>query len=162
MSKLYHGSLEIVVAPEIRKPDRTLDYGAGFYLTSSYDQAESWVKRKLKDDTQRGYVNVYEYDECCDSEFKLLAFDKPDKRWLRFVMANRMNPDYQHDYDIVKGPVANDRVYAQFALYEAELIDEDTLIRELRAYKLVNQILLHTTRALKSVTWQEAREVRKK
>lgn len=34
---LYHGSLDIVDNPEIKVPNRTLDYGAGFYLTSSYD-----------------------------------------------------------------------------------------------------------------------------
>lgn len=45
---LYHGSLEIVDKPEIRKPNRTLDYGAGFYLTSSYEQAEKWVRSKFK------------------------------------------------------------------------------------------------------------------
>ena len=28
--KLYHGSIEIVTTPEIRKANRTLDYGSGF------------------------------------------------------------------------------------------------------------------------------------
>lgn len=56
--KLYHGSLEIVEKPEIREPNRTLDFGAGFYLTSSFEQAESWVKRKLKGDVTKGYVNI--------------------------------------------------------------------------------------------------------
>lgn len=45
---LYHGSLDIVKNPEIREPNRTLDYGKGFYLTSSYEQAEKWVRNKLK------------------------------------------------------------------------------------------------------------------
>ena len=161
MTTLYHGSLEIVATPEIRRPNRTLDYGAGFYLTSSAEQAEAWVRRKLKGDIALGYVNVYEYDENKETEFETLAFEQPDEAWLDFVMANRMNPDYCHNYDIVKGPVANDRVYASFALYEAALIDKQELINELRAYKLVNQILIHTERALASVKWIEAKEVRK-
>lgn len=33
---LYHGSIERVESPEIRVPNRTLDHGNGFYLTSSY------------------------------------------------------------------------------------------------------------------------------
>lgn len=33
--KVYHGSLEIVPNPEIRKPERQLDYGCGFYTTTS-------------------------------------------------------------------------------------------------------------------------------
>ena len=36
--KLYHGSLEIVDHPEIRKAVRTLDYGDGFYATTSFSK----------------------------------------------------------------------------------------------------------------------------
>lgn len=39
--KLYHGSIEVVEFPEIRQPNRTLDYGSGFYTTTDYDQAYS-------------------------------------------------------------------------------------------------------------------------
>ena len=128
MTSLYHGSLEIVASPEIRQPNRTLDYGEGFYLTSSAEQAEAWVRRKLKGDITLGYVNIYEYDDNMEVMFETLAFEQPDEAWLDFVMANRMEPGYRHDYDIVKGPVANDRVYASFALYEAGLIDKQVLI----------------------------------
>lgn len=54
---------------------------------------------------------------------------------------------------------ANDRVYASFAIYEAGLIDKKELINELRAYRLVNQFLLHTEKALDSITWIDAKEV---
>ena len=37
---LYHGSLERITAPEIRIPSRTLDYGAGFYATTSFIKAK--------------------------------------------------------------------------------------------------------------------------
>lgn len=161
MTTLYHGSIDIVAAPEICEPNRTLDYGKGFYLTSSAQQAEAWVRRKLKDDITLGYVNTYEYDEDMEAMFETLVFELPDEAWLDFVMANRMNPDFKHNYDIVKGPVANDRVYASFALYEAGLLDKHELINELRAYKLVNQTLIHTERALESVKWIDAKEVRK-
>lgn len=46
--KIYHGGLEIVNVPEIRKPNRTLDYGSGFYTTTSFDQAKDWVIRRIK------------------------------------------------------------------------------------------------------------------
>ena len=49
--------------------------------------------------------------------------------------------NYMHNYDIVWGPVADDRVYAAFALYEQGFLDKRALINELRAYKLVDQIL---------------------
>lgn len=37
--KLFHGSLVMVEVTEIRVPNRTLDYGSGFYATTSYEQA---------------------------------------------------------------------------------------------------------------------------
>lgn len=159
MIELYHGSLEIVKSPEIREPNRTLDYGAGFYLTSSSEQAEAWVRRKIKKEILRGYVNIYDYDDSYELSLKTLKFAKPDEEWLDFVMANRMNKDFKHDYDVVIGPVANDRVYASFALYEAGLIDKQTLIQELKSYTLVNQILIHTENALSSIRWKGAKEV---
>lgn len=49
MSKVYHGSVEEVKSPEIRQPNRSLDYGSGFYTTTSYEQAKKWVERKIRD-----------------------------------------------------------------------------------------------------------------
>ena len=49
--------------------------------------------------------------------------------------------------DLVYGPVANDRVYAAFALYESELLDKEGLIKELKTYKLVDQMLFHTDKS---------------
>lgn len=159
--KLYHGSIDCVESPEIRIPNRTLDYGAGFYLTSSHEQAENWVRRKFKGSVVSGWLNVYEYNSDTESELSVLSFDKPDEQWLDFVMANRMDKNFIHSYDIVKGPVANDRVYASFALYEAGLLNKDALITELRTYKLVNQILLHTEASLKSIQFIKAEKLLK-
>ena len=159
--KLYHGSIERVDTPEIRIPNRTLDYGAGFYLTSSREQAESWVKRKFKGDVSCGWLNIYEYMSEMEAGLSVLSFDKPDESWLDFVMANRLDNAFSHSYDIVIGPVANDRVYASFALYEAGLLDKQALIAELRAYKLVDQILIHTDAALKAIRFINAEKIEK-
>ena len=57
--RVYHGSVEVVEKPEIRDADRPLDYGSGFYATTSYEQAEAWVMRRMKDkQIKRGYVNI--------------------------------------------------------------------------------------------------------
>ena len=118
--KIYHGSTEQVEKPELRQSNRTLDYGSGFYTTTSFKQAEEWVD---------------------------------------FVMQNRTQKGFVHTFDIVYGPVANDRVYAAFALYEGELINKQQLIAELKTYKLVDQYLFHTEEALKALTFIEAKEV---
>lgn len=154
--KLYHGSDVIVDKPQILKPNRTLDFGSGFYTTTSCEQAEKWVRRKLDENTQFGYVCVYEITEQDLSELEVLRFDSPDEHWLDFVMENRTNKDFVHHYDIVYGPVANDRVYAAFGLYESGVFNKQELIRELRAYKLVDQMLFHTERALRKLTFVES------
>lgn len=158
---LYHGSLEIVENPEIRESNRTLDYGVGFYLTTSYDQAEKWVRSKLKGNYTRGFVNVYDYDPAIEASLSVLDFPAASDEWVDFVMANRMDRNFRHEYDIVKGPVANDNVYASFALYEGGLFSKEQLIVELKTYRLVNQVLLHTEKAIPSISFVEAKEVMK-
>ena len=116
--KLYHGSLEIVQKPEIRKANRTLDYGRGFYTTTSYEQAEAWMRRRMDEANQvKGYVNIYEMPEDVPANLKQLIFHAPTEEWVDFVMRNRTEKGFVHDYDIVYGPVANDRAYAAFALF---------------------------------------------
>lgn len=138
--KLYHGSLERVDKPELRKPNRTLDYGSGFYTTTSFSQAEDWVHRRMKEqEMNHGYVNIFEFDEKALSELNCLIFNAPTDEWVDFVMKNRTQKGFTHDYDIVYGPVANDRVYAAFALYEGGLLSKQNLIAELKIYRLVDQ-----------------------
>ena len=45
--RVYHGSLEIVRHPIILLPNRKLDYGEGFYTTTSEKQAKEWVERRM-------------------------------------------------------------------------------------------------------------------
>ena len=140
--KLYHGSIEVVEFPEIRQPNRTLDYGSGFYTTTDYDQAVQWARRRLRKDQNEAYVNIYEVDIDAIRKANTLWFDSPSEEWVDFVYVNR-----------------NDRVYAQFALFEAGLIDKQTLIRELKTYTLVDQLLFHTPQALEALSFVEFRRI---
>ena len=157
--KLYHGSLEVVSEPRIITPNRTLDYGRGFYTTTSYEQAEQWVRRRKGAQHPVGYVNVYELADVLPDEIKQLRFETPTEEWVDFVMRNRTEKGFEHSFDIVYGPVANDRVYAAFALYESNLLDKEGLIRELRTYELVDQFLFHTEQSLQHLTFIEVKEV---
>ena len=152
MSRVYHGSIDEVVNPEIRQPNRSPDYGSGFYTTTSYEQAKRWVERRMKDKgVAIGYVNIYELDEKLVKNMKSLFFEKPTEEWVSFVMRNRTERNFIHDYDVVYGPVADDSVYTQFALYEGGIISLPTLIHELKTYKLVDQYLFHTEKSLLAI-----------
>ena len=79
---------------------------------------------------------------------------------MTFVMRNRTERGFTHDYDIVYGPVADDNVYTQFTLYEGGIISVPTLIQELKTYKLVDQYLFHTEKSLTAIKFIESIEVR--
>ena len=130
---LYHGSTLIVSQPRILIPNRTLDYGDGFYTTTSEDQARDWARRRITEG-QFGFVNIYELDETQAAILKRLNFPNP--------------PD-----------VANDRVYAAFALYEQGFLNKQELLKELKSYSLVDQMVFHTEEALKTLKFIKAEEV---
>lgn len=157
---LYHGSLERIAAPEIRVPNRTLDYGAGFYATTSFEQAEEWVRRRMREAfANKGYVNEYSLNTESLEHLNSLSFESPTEEWLDFVMRNRTERGFTHDYDVVYGPVANDKVYAAFALYEGGLLSKQNLIAELKTYKLVDQYLFHTPKALEAISFIKAKTI---
>ena len=157
MSKVYHGSVEEVRNPEIRPSNRSLDYGTGFYTTTSFEQAERLVQRRMKDKRVAvGYINVYELDDEAIKRMKTLIFNAATEEWVRFVMKNRTDRTFTHDYDVVYGPVANDSVYTQFTLYEGGIISLPTLIQELKTFKLVDQYLFHTEKALGALRFVES------
>jgi len=94
---VYHGSLEVIAKPEILDPNRTMDYGKGFYTTTSQDQANKWVVRKISiAGINKGYTNVYSFDETAFESLKILKFESPDEQWLDFVMKNRTDKAFTH------------------------------------------------------------------
>ena len=108
--KLYHGSNDEIKNPKILESDRKLDFGTGFYLTTSYEQAEKWaVLTAKRRNYGKPFISVFEYDEEGSNELSVLKFQNADEKWLRFVSANRKNLSVKNDYDVVIGPVANDR-----------------------------------------------------
>lgn len=160
---VFHGSLEVVKKPKIISSNRTLDFGKGFYVTTSYKQAEDWVYRKLAEEKREtGFVNEYILDESVLNRYSLLEFTSPTDEWIEFVMNNRMKKGFSHDYDIVLGPVANDRVYASFSLFESGLLTKEMLVENLKVYKLVDQFLFHTEKALHCINFVSAKEIFKK
>lgn len=112
---LYHGSSVAVKKPVIIKANRTLDFGNGFYTTTDREQAYKWAKIKQnRENCKNAYISIYEIpDNLLSSiELKIMIFEGATKSWLEFVVNNRMVQGHTHKYDIVKGSVANDRVYA--------------------------------------------------
>lgn len=161
MLKLYHGSNVEVRKPSLRRSRKKTDFGRGFYTTTQKEQAEHWTSIKM-DRAKKGrrVVSVFEVDETILSnlEFKIREFHGPDEAWLNFVVNSRKG--IEHDYDLVFGPVANDKVFTVVNLYESGVINATTAIAELKAYKTYNQLSFHTERVIKELKFVESYEVK--
>ncbi|MDO4546235.1 MAG: DUF3990 domain-containing protein [Bacillota bacterium] len=158
--KLYHGSNIAVEMPKVLSTDRRLDFGTGFYLTSSYDQAKRWAYLTQK---RRGegkqIVTSYEFNESVLSSLNVKRFDGASAEWLRFVSNNRNVKDFIDDSDIVIGPVANDRTMPVIKLYFAGIYDEAETIKRLLPQKLKDQYAFKSPRALEALVLSEVIEL---
>lgn len=149
---LYHGSNIAVENPQILQSDRRLDFGTGFYLTSSYEQAERWAILTTK---RRGegkqIITCFQTDEEIINSLNVLKFEKADEQWLKFVSNNRNVSDFTDNHDIVIGPAANDRTMPVIKLYFAGIYDEAETVKRLLPQKLKNQFAFKTEMALKAL-----------
>jgi len=159
---IYHGSDTLVKNPKILTSNRLLDFGEGFYTTSSLEQAQRWAKRvrEVKKSKEQ-IVSVYEFDaDKAEKDLKIIKFDSPNHDWLQFVSACRNGKENNLEYDIAMGPVANDNVYATIQLFETGLLSEAETIIRLKVEKIFDQILFHTERALQYCTYLRHENIR--
>jgi len=147
---IYHGSDVAVTKPKILIANRLLDFGEGFYTTSSYEQAGRWAGRvSMRTKANTKIVSTYDFDmEEAAKNLQIIRFEEPNPEWLRFVTLCRSGKKIEFDYDMAMGPVANDNVYATIQLYETGLLSEEETIIRLKVEKIFNQILFHTKKAL--------------
>ena len=102
---------------------------------------------------QEGEPTVMEFEVEARDIWSLhtLVFDDYSENWAEFILANRNNSACTpiHNYDIVIGPIANDRVGVQLWKFENQLIDMPTLVRKLKYMKgLTIQYFFGTETAL--------------
>lgn len=146
---IYHGSNVEVAVPRLIPQNRFLDFGFGFYTTTNKKQAIAFadkVYRRKKSGART--VSVYELNESVFSDCSVLEFTFPDESWLDFVSANRSGEYNGEKYDLVIGPVADDDVYATFALYSAGVLTKVQTLEALKIKKLFNQLVFSSEKAL--------------
>lgn len=159
---LYHGSTELVDNPEIRKGDVYLDFGVGFYTTTSYEQAERWAKIKMRrNNAQAGFVSIYEFDfEEASKSLNIKRFETADEEWLSFVVSNRKGEKTSDTADMHIGPVADDNIYQSIRLFETGAYDAEYTVRKLKTEVLHDQWTLHNDTALNYLRFVDSKEIR--
>lgn len=150
---LYHGTNKAFDTIDLTKSKPNKDFGQGFYLSREYSQAMEMAKTKF-DQIKSGFPTVltYEVDEQQMNQLKVLRFDAYTFEWAQFILMNRGNDTNKpmHDYDIVYGPIANDKVGVQLWKFENQMIDLETFTRNLyRMEGITFQYFFGTERAIK-------------
>jgi len=149
---VYHGSYTLISHIDLSKCEKHKDFGQGFYVTKYLKQAEEWAEKiGLKHSTQ-GIVTEFEFFESAFTSWKyrVLRFDDYSQDWLDFIVLNRnpRNENQAHDYDIVEGPVADDKIQRRLEKFLKGKISRDVFLNELRYHEPTHQICFCTQRAL--------------
>lgn len=134
--KLYHGSNLSIEEVDLSKSNRGKDFGCGFYLNPNETQAMEMAQAKAAFLGGDPIVSVFEFipEQLCEEEIKIKIFEDYTEDWAEFIALNRRNKTniQTHDYDIVIGPIADDKVGVQIRRFVNGYISSKKLIEELR------------------------------
>lgn len=139
---------------DLRIGRRGKDFGQGFYLSDDLQQARRMAQITVeREGTGTPIVTTYLLDEknLTDDCINFKHFDAYTADWARFIVANRQNrTDTQiHDFDIVYGPIANDRVGVQVQRYVQGYIDAERLVEQLKFMVPTFQYFFGSERAIR-------------
>lgn len=153
---LFHGSNVPIEIIDLSKSRPGKDFGRGFYLSEDKEQAIEMAESKVAFLGGEPIVTSFEFDESflSSNNLKVKLFDSYTEEWARFVYDNRENFTDKpiHQYDIIYGPIANDRVGAQIRNFKNGNIDIEELINRIKYLKGITfQYFFGTEAAIKTL-----------
>ena len=151
---LYHGSNMTIGRIDLDKSKPNKDFGKGFYLSESEAQAMEMAAFKTSLLGGEPVVTKFEFDESAmqSSDLRVRVFDDYSEEWADFVFANREGNEVER-YDIVYGPIANDKVGLQIRKLKDGSIDKAEFLNRLKYMKGVTyQYFFGSERAVKYLT----------
>lgn len=170
---VYHGTIsscaENIIKNGIllKKGKPRVDFGQGFYTTSSYKFAKSTAENKAaKTNMHYGEELVvpsilkFHVDESIFRQMNILEFKEENIKWAQFIVNNRNGFEYMKDvnshfhnlkqkFDIVIGSIADNQI--SLLTNELKMLKEKICADDLRNMKYTyhtNQVSFHTQRSL--------------
>ncbi len=119
---------------EMSKPNK--DFGKGFYLSENESQAMEMANFKSALLGGDPIVTNFEFNDLImqSSGLRIKIFADYSEEWADFVFANREGQDVEQ-YDIVYGPIANDKVGLQIRKLKDGSIDKAEFLNRLKYMK---------------------------
>ncbi|MDR1402218.1 MAG: DUF3990 domain-containing protein [Tannerellaceae bacterium] len=150
--KLYHGSDMPIIQIDLSRCTPYKDFGKGFYTTSISRHAEERSLHIAAENQGSPVTTIFDFDETylVNGALSVKRFLTPSREWVEFVMRcrDRNIPQPPHHYDVVEGPIANDKMRVQFSLFERGIIDMETTLRRITYIEDTHQISFHTLAAV--------------
>ena len=134
--RLYHGSNVAVRQIELHMSKPNKDFGKGFYLSDTIQQANDMALFKSMQLGGEPVVSEFEFDtSVMDGHvLRVKIFHDYSEEWADFVFANREGNPVE-SYDIVYGPIANDKVGLQIRKLKDGAIDKKEFMERLKYMK---------------------------
>ena len=127
---LYHGSYCVVENPDLKKCALYKDFGQGFYLTTSKEQAKSFAKISASKAKAKGTISHSEkfayisfFKVAGLESLRTFDFETADVDWLHCIVSHRRNGAFteirasMQEYDVISGKIANDDTNATILAY---------------------------------------------
>ena len=150
--QVYHGSYLEILDIDLSKCKANKDFGRGFYVTKFSNQAQNWARIIARKHHTEGFVTEFIFYERAfeDERYKTLRFEDYSEQWLDFVVLNRdpSTKEQRHDYDIVEGPIADDKIANRIDDYLDGLVSKENFLTELTYHEETHQICFCTLKSL--------------
>ena len=150
----YHGTGEAFDKIDLFRSGTEKDFGSGFYLAENYKSAHDMAYKRAK---RRGIGYVYGYRVTKDllEGLNVHTFNGTSIAWFDFIVNNRYNPDFKHDFDVVIGPIADAKTM--------DLLDEYIRLEEEKRNNVMVKrlyMLFENDKAEESLKWAIGEENR--
>lgn len=176
---LYHGSYCEVKEPDLTKCSKRKDFGQGFYLTSSKEQAENFLKTsiakavaggKIEESQNFGYISSFEIE--LSKKLEIHVFEEANVDWLHCIAAHRKKKLFTEiesemaEYDVIVGKIADDATNATLTAYLGGAFGtvgvkdaDDFCIKQLLPNKLKDQYCFKTNSAIECLKFIESEKI---
>ena len=174
-----YGSYCEVKEPDLAKCAKRKDFGQGFYLTTSKEQAESFLRTSIakaiatgtiEEGQKFGYISTFEFK--LSGNLAMHIFENADVDWLHCIAAHRKKKMFievereMARYDIIAGKIADDATNATLTAYLAGAFGtagdkeaDDFCIRQLLPNKLKDQYCFKTEAAIECLKFVKGEKI---
>ena len=116
---LFHGTIESIQQIDLSRGRAHKDFGRGFYMSMSPQQAIGMMHKKYREAVRRSrnstrnefveHLYRIRLKPSAEAELNVMTFNVADMEWLDFIlMCRESEMDRPHDFDVVIGPTADD------------------------------------------------------